>query len=374
MNDWSKLTPGELIRYDIRSARDGKPLLVRAGTPITPQLIEALNRFETIGEKLVVSPAGSDSVIEQPEIKTKKNEEFKMAESLKNDAIDAAKTIFSENTPLATMQSVAEDIAIEITDSIINVGEHAGICIQDLRISDEYTYQHSVDVSILGAALAKILGFDKDAINDVAQAGLLHDVGKRRIPIEILNKPDKLSPEEFEIIKLHPTYAYVDLKNLPNLSEKIKRGVYEHHEKSNGKGYPKGLLQSEISSYGQILSIVDVYDALTSKRPYKSAMTSANTIGIMTRMMHGFNIKYFGRFLCEIIPYPINSDVICNDGDVWRVVGYNADDSVRPVLYNSRTGVVADLSLREFEHISIFGEDSIEMRVKYIDNQNKKYR
>lgn len=370
MSDWSDLQPGSIINYDIRVANDKKPLLVKKGTIVTEQLIKALSHFETTGEKLIIENPNKDNNVEITSV-TSERKAFTMSEQLRNDAVDAAKTIFSDSTPLATMQSVTEDISAEITESIVSVDEHAGICIQDLRTSDEYTYQHSVDVSILAGSLGKMLGYDKDYIYELVQAGLLHDIGKRRIPLEIINKPDKLTDEEFNVIKLHPIYAYQDLQNLPTLSERIKLGVYEHHEKANGKGYPKGLDISEISDCGQILSIVDVYDALTSKRPYKDALTASYTAGIMTRMMHGFNIKYLGLFLGGVIAFPIDSYVICSDGDVWKVVSYN-EDLYRPILLNEGTGVLADLTKPEFEHLTIFGEDCVEMRVKYIEMQNKK--
>lgn len=371
MSEWSNLELGSKIEYDIRVASEGKPLLVKKGTVVTPQLIKALSHFETTGEQLIVEKTSSRKVGEITMSLNQDGKTLKLSEKLRQDAVDAAQMIFRNDTPLTTMQSVVSDIAAEITDSVIDVENNVALCIQDLRTSDEYTYQHSVDVSILAASLGKILGMKRDTIYDLAQAGLLHDIGKRRISPDIINKADKLTPEEFEIVKLHPQFAFSDLRNCSGLSDRIKVAVYEHHEKANGKGYPRGLVQSQISDMGQILSIVDVYDALTSKRSYKDAISSANTIGIMSRMMNGFNIKYLGAFIGNIILYPIDTNVICTDGDVWKVVSYNEGNVLRPILYNENTGVLADLTKPEFSELSIFGEDCEEIRAKYISGYFK---
>lgn len=372
MSEWSNLEIGSKIEYDIRVASEGKPLLVKKGTVVTPQLIKALAHFETTGEQLIVEKPSSKKAGEITLSLDQDGKTLKLSDKLRQDAVDAAQMIFNNDTPLTTLQSVVSDIAAEITDSIIGVENNVALCIQDLRTSDQYTYQHSVDVSILAASLGKMLGMSRDAVNELAQAGLLHDLGKRRIPAEIIYKPDTLTPEEFEIIKLHPQFGFNDLRSCSKLSNGIKLAVYEHHEKANGKGYPRGLVQSQISDMGQVLSIVDVYDALTSKRPYKEAITSANTVGIMSRMMHGFNIKYLGTFIGNIILYPIDSYVICTDGDVWKVVSYNENSPTRPVLYNESTGTIADLSKSEFADLSIFGEDCAEIRAKYISGFLKK--
>jgi len=366
MSEWSHLEIGSKIEYDIRVASEGKPLLVKKGTVVTPQLIKALSHFETTGEQLIIEKPSAKKAGEIKISLDRDGKTLRLSEKLRQDAVDAAKMIFTDDTPLTTMQSVVSDIAAEITDSIVGADENVSLCIQELRVSDQYTYQHSVDVSILAASLGKVLGMDRDTINDLAQAGLLHDIGKRRISPEIINKPAKLTPEEFEIVKLHPQFAFNDLRNCHNVSDRIKLGVYEHHEKANGKGYPRGLVQSQISDMGQILSIVDVYDALTSKRPYKEAITSANTVGIMSRMMNGFNIKYLGSFIGNIILYPVDTEVICTDGDVWKVVAYNKEEVLRPVLYNEQTGVLADLTKPEFASLAIFGENCEEIRAKYI--------
>lgn len=181
----------------------------------------------------------------------------------------------------------------EVTDKI----EHVQ-CIGQLRIYDEYTFSHTVNVASMSAALASYVKMSEQDINDLTLSALLHDIGKMRVPIEILNKPGKLSQEEFQKMKDHTILGYDYLMHETGLSENVALAALQHQEKHGGGGYPYGLKGDEISVYAQITSIVDVYDALVSTRVYKKAILSHDAIKMMiSEGSHAFNPSLLYKFI-----------------------------------------------------------------------------
>jgi len=128
---------------------------------------------------------------------------------------------------------------------------------------------HTLHIGILSSMLARWLGYSESEQLKIALAGTLHDIGKSRIPLDILNKPGALTREEYEIMKTHSSLSYDILSQNSDYDESIKLGVLQHHERQNGKGYPQGLTSQEISPYASIVSIADIFHAMTSKRVYK---------------------------------------------------------------------------------------------------------
>jgi len=170
----------------------------------------------------------------------------------------------------------------------------------DITSHDFYTYTHSVSVGVLGIALAKSL-FKNSANHDMQALGVgffLHDVGKVGIDPSIITKPGKLTPEEMHEMKRHPVLGYKLLHETKQLTEEAKTIVLQHHERIDGSGYPKGLSESGIHIYGRICSIADVYDALTSDRPYRKKMPPFAALKIMQHeMIHHFQKDLFERFV-----------------------------------------------------------------------------
>lgn len=162
---------------------------------------------------------------------------------------------------------------------------------------DTGTARHSYKVAEIAVKFARTLHLPCQTVEDIATAALLHDIGKIKIPKDILNKPEKLTEDEFEIIKKHSQYGFEILNNMTQLQH-IAEAVHCHHEKYNGKGYPHGKIGQEIPFIAQILSITDVYEALTSDRIYRKAMTPQEASQVIyTEMESHFNSKLVKIFL-----------------------------------------------------------------------------
>lgn len=153
--------------------------------------------------------------------------------------------------------------------------------LSQVRVRDEFTYSHILDVTALSIALAIKVGFSKREIKEIALAAILHDLGKLMIPRNIMFKTGRLSEKEFEVMQLHPGLGYKVIKEVLRLPEHIALPALEHQEMFGGGGYPQGLRGDEIHPYSHLVKIADVYDALTSKRPYKESIPSSKAVKIM---------------------------------------------------------------------------------------------
>lgn len=163
---------------------------------------------------------------------------------------------------------------------------------------DYYTYTHSVDVSTYALAFGSYLGLKEEELKALGKGAILHDIGKKRIPIEIINKNGKLTDEEFTIMKNHPSYGVEILKEMGEENNITFAIVEQHHEKSTGNGYPKGLKEDEIHPFSQIVGLCDIFNALTTKRSYKEAMTSIEAFSIMYKHMSGeLNLNLLTKFI-----------------------------------------------------------------------------
>lgn len=185
----------------------------------------------------------------------------------------------------------------------------------DLRSFDSYTYAHSVSVAVLSMVIGIAFHKNKDELIKLGLGALLHDIGKVFISKDILNKKGPLTPEEFNVIKTHSRAGYdyvVDQYNLPILSRVT---IVDHHERYDGSGYPLGKKKAEISLFGRITAVSDVYDALTSERPYRKATSPSNAIEyIMAGSGTLFDPEVVRIFTNKIAPYPVGASVRLSNG------------------------------------------------------------
>ena len=192
--------------------------------------------------------------------------------------------------------------------------------------------------------IAKQHGLSKREIRDVGIAGLLHDIGKQKIPKEILNKPGKLTDSEFDIMRKHSLYGYQMLREKRDISEQILLGVLQHHEKLNGKGYPLGIPKDKVFSYARIISVADIYDALVTTRPYKKAFSPREALEMIMAMTDELDIDVMRSFIETVILYPVNSIVMLSNGEKGRVVANSPQWVLRPKVVGLVTGKLYDLA------------------------------
>jgi HD-GYP domain-containing protein (c-di-GMP phosphodiesterase class II) len=226
----------------------------------------------------------------------------------------------------------AKQLVEEISDSVSrNPG--ALISLARLKTADDYTYMHSVAVCAMMVGLAKQLGLDEAQTRLAGMAGLLHDMGKVMIPLEVLNKPGKLTDAEFTIIKTHPVEGHRLLLLNSAIDPLVLDACLYHHEKMDGSGYPKGLKGDEISLMAKMNAVCDVYDAITSNRPYKTGWDPAESLRKMAEWANGhFDGKVFQAFVKSLGIYPIGSLVKLTSGRLGVVVSQTTKSLTTPCV------------------------------------------
>ena len=263
---------------------------------------------------------------------------------IENHTIAAVQKEYREN--VAAMKTVLRDIS-EGKDldmqTVVNVsnlmygrlGDFVGViaCLNQLRDADEYTYTHCLNVAFICIFIGKWLNYTKDPIKDVLQAGLLHDVGKCRIPEQILNKPSSLTEEEFNQMKKHPVLGYNILEGVADVRPTTALAALEHHEKINGKGYPYGLKDDEIHPYGKITAIADIFDAMTSNRVYHRKSSPFQVFGTLENLMNGsLDTRFVLVFLQNLAGYYIGDRVRLSNGEEGTIVYINPKAISKPVI------------------------------------------
>ena len=250
--------------------------------------------------------------------------------------------MYSQGTP-----EVLFNVSSEIADDLLNAidaNDAVALNLMELETSDEYTFNHCVDVATISMITAKNQGLSQTTVRDIGIAGILHDIGKSKVPPEVLNKPARLTTEEFNIIKKHSLYSYAMIRDIPALSDDIKKGVLEHHEKIDGSGYPYGLKGDKIAPYAKVLSVSDIYDALCTTRPYKKGYTPRESVEMLSAMTDKLDIDVLHAFFSSMILYPVDTIVRLSNGEDARVVRANPGLITRPVVVGLKSGRVYDLS------------------------------
>ncbi|WP_223670176.1 HD-GYP domain-containing protein [Kangiella shandongensis] len=226
----------------------------------------------------------------------------------------------------------SKQLVASCVDSILN-NETALFWLSKIKHRDKYTAEHSVRVAILAIAFGKYLQLPRYELEQLGLCGMLHDVGKMKVPQHILNKSGPLSKDEFKLVKEHAMLGYVYLHEHGGISEQICSTAYNHHEQMNSKGYPRQISTEKLSKYDRIIAILDSYDAMISDRCYRNAIPPSKAI---SELYKGQGSQYDEELIHEFIQmvgiYPIGSLVELNNGQVGIVLSANPDNKLSPVV------------------------------------------
>lgn len=250
----------------------------------------------------------------------------------------AAKTIVQNamhDTRLGRAINMDEvnQVVSDMTGSVLR-NPDALTSLSRLKKFDEYTFYHSVNTSILAMSLGRDLGFERNALHQIGVGTLLHDIGKTKIPSEILNKPGRFEPHEMEIMKQHVLRGVEVLTTTTGLGDSYLRPALEHHERVDGTGYPHRRVRSELSQFGLIAAVVDIYDAITSDRCYHKGRVAHEALQFLYRLaLEGhLDTTLVQRFIQVVGVYPVGSVVELNTGEVAIVKQIHHHVPLTPVV------------------------------------------
>lgn len=343
-----ELTSGMVIARNVYEP-DSEKILIYAGNTLDSVTIFNLKERYNVESVWIKTDLSSDSLKKQ--IK---------AEIDVHESLNTLKDAFGndEDTPIEELTEEAaqqiDKVADELLESI-EMDDNLLLKMHQLQSYDDYTYKHCLRVAMMSVSIGKQMNLSRGELRQLAEASLLHDIGKRMISIDIIRKPGKLTDEEFEEIKKHPTLGYRLLREHGGYSNEVMNAVLMHQEKYDGTGYPLGLAGDKISLLARIITVADVYDALTSNRPYRQPWSVAEAEEFMMGGSYThFDYDIIIAFLAAFAPYPKGGRVLLNDGRKATVLSNNTN-VLRPLIrVENRDGTTEDIDLyNDFNHLSL---------------------
>ena len=313
------MKPGMIIDQVIKDPT-GRNLVVQ-GSAIDDYIISSLLKLGIMSVYIregSADPDDPDAILSPKaaamvkQLRTDDRSKVTLSDSVRQRVSTGVQYIFN-NTNSEELTQATNQIADSLMEAI-NENDAIAVDISSLKTSDEYTFKHSVDVATISM-----------------------------IPNEILNKPGRLTDDEFNIMKKHSVYGYNMLKDRKDLNNSILMGVLQHHERIDGTGYPLGFDAPKICQFAKILSVADVYDALVTKRPYKDALSQRDAVEMLMSMTNQLDIGVMRAFMSSMILYPVDSIVQLSNGEKARVVKNSEYYILRPTVVGVDSGRVYNL-------------------------------
>lgn len=350
-----KLMVTEQLKSGMVTARDVFPPnntlvpYIRKGTRLTAAMLEEMVRLNihfAYVDAPSDPPAPTQPVADFPFPEKKPSLPPQLQKdallSLEN-AFSAAELVAPEDIHASSVQVIRQVDAVvgRLVDSL-NSEKDIMVNITDLKSYDEYTYHHSLSVAVLSIAIGQYLGLGDAGLNQIGMAAMMHDIGKTAVPIEVIHKTSRLDEAEFNIVKNHSPAGYDYLLHTAIEDDELCEAVLFHHEKVDGTGYPQGIAGDDIPVLSKIISVADVYDALTSNRPYRIPMQPAEAIEyLMGSVGSAFDLDVVDAFIHKVELYPVGSRVLLSNSRAAVVL--RNENPMRPVVQLLDSGEILDL-------------------------------
>lgn len=336
-----ELKSGTIIGKDIYS--DAGQLIIPANTIVNRNVIDKLNTFRVDDVFIKTAPKRQPFSVQE-------TKEFKNFKTSYLQAHDKLNNSFNRLVTENEQQKDIDDI-IKTGIQIFEDNKDKTCLVYMLHCMNDYsdvTFMHSVNVGLIASLLGKWLGWSDDDQHTLMLCGLFHDIGKLKIPTQIIDKPGKLDDEEYDIMKSHTMQGYSLIRKF-NLNEHVKKSALMHHERVDGTGYPLHIKGDEIDRFAQIISIADVYDAMTADRSYRKGICPFDVIDIFeSEYLSKFNTGYLLTFLSHITNTYMNTAVQLSNGDKAEIIMINKNRSARPVVVTAN-GRSIDLSKNDIK-------------------------
>lgn len=336
----ANLRPGMIVAESVYTY-NGR-LIIQENTELTPDIISKLKHYAIKTVYILVNDSpqktentnNNDNDNQKPTYfeRIEQSEDFKKFHSQFDSCLTGFKKTLNDMI-IKSSDGLVDEMISEI-ESILEKSRnplHLLEMMQCMRGYDDLTYAHSINVALICNVIGTWMNLSHDDIETLMIAGMLHDIGKLRIPPEIIQKPSKLTDNEYAIIKKHPEYGY-EILSTKNLNSKINLAALQHHERYDGKGYPNGLKGNEIDLFSGIVAIADVYDAMTADRVYRKGICPFPVLEHMELQKELYEPGALYKFIERTVEAYINTEVKLSNGDVGRVVLLNKNFLSRPIV------------------------------------------
>lgn len=338
-----------VLAQDIFATHDSVSPIIRQGARLSQDIVDKLDRHGIMMVYIREEHELEQEKSPAPPSHNIAKSEPTISHQLRDEAVLQLQNIFEHvsisgnnvHGPSAHLVKQLDNVVMHLVEAL-STEQSALVNISDLKSYDDYTYHHSLSVAVLSISIGEMMGFSKNELRSLGMCAMMHDIGKTAIPIEIIHKPSKLNADEFTIIKTHSSAGFKYLTETAIGDEMLWQGVLYHHEKLDGTGYPNGLTANSIPMWSRIISVSDVYDALTSTRPYRSPMEPSDALEyIMGGIGSSFDYDVVQALVRRIDLYPIGTCVELSNGRYAVVL--DSENQMRPVVQLLDTKDIVDL-------------------------------
>jgi HD-GYP domain-containing protein (c-di-GMP phosphodiesterase class II) len=331
---------GKIVKYDVMN--NVGLVIIKANTPILQEHLDLAKRHrikpsDIVLDNGIVFATSSSNPMSPINIMTRHvvDQSIRLFRSIEyNKKIPIVEI---ERTIMPTVQKIANDT------NIFNLFEA-------VRAKDDYTHQHNIGVGVLATLIGKWLKISGDDLASLSLAAILHDVGKVKLPLDLLHKEEKLTADEYKLVQQHTVFGYQMLRDTPDITHQIATVALQHHEKEDGSGYPLGLKGNKIDLFSKIVTVADIFHAMSSNRPYHDPIPFHSIVKQMKQGIFGeLEPQIVSVFLRNITRKLVGTQVVLTDGRIGEIVYINPHDDLEPMILVNN--IFVDLSKERHIHI-----------------------